>query len=893
MRERFPGLRRILRVGLWRKELDDELAFHHGATVEELMESGLSREAAEAEANSRFGSRAGYRRAIERIDRRAAIAQAWEHRLDVTAASIKYAVRRLRRAPVFSVGIILTFALGIGANATMFSIIDRLFLTPPPHIAEPETIRRVLIHGSIGRGALAETHEIGNYPDILDLSRATGIKDLTMVGPTIELGDPGLNQGIGQLVAGDFFEFLGVRPSLGRFFGPEDDQIGGSAVAVISDHLWRTWFGGADDVIGQTLDFGDGPYRVVGVAPPGFSGADLAPIDVWVPLRLTWARMQGPECFDGRRGCGGMSAIVRIDPAYSDAQVESQAWAAILAGREAAGSRGPFQDDSRAVVTPLLTARGPQASQESKVAIWLAGISLVVLLIACSNIANLIIARLSRERRESAVRLAIGSSRRRLAGQVVLESLILSMIGAVAGYFIAQWGGTALRTLLLPELGWEVPGLARRTVYFTLLAATFAGLLAALVPAAHFSRSSVGEALKSGGRTMAMPIARMRSTLTAVQAGLSVLLLVGAGLFVRSVQNVQTVDLGVEPEGLLAVAPIVEEEMSRQEEGRLIGQVMAELERLPSVEAASRDLSVPFALRAIVPAWTADGDSLPPGYEAGLHAVDPDYFGLSGLQLLRGRGLRPDDSATAPRVVVVSESLARLLWPSEDPLGDCLIMLLPPRDCMEVIGVVADSREAALDATQPINYYVPFEQRPAGPPGGVILIRTSTPASLITPDVRAVATSIRGVSRVEIIPVADLVDRQTRSWRLGASLFTIFGLLALIVAGVGLYSALAYGVAQRMFELGIRSALGARRKQLTALVFKEGLVLTGVGILAGLLAAYFLTPRIEDLLFEVSPRDPLTLAGVAITLLVVAGVACILPARRAARVDPGVVLRAE
>ncbi len=898
MRERFHGLRRVFRLGVWRKELDDELAFHHEATVAELIRSGLSPAKAETEARRRFGNIAKYRRELEVIDGTAARVNLLRTRWEGITASIRYALRRLRRAPLFSAGIIATFALGIGANATVFGILDRVLLNPPPHIVEPEDVRRMMVNQISFFSGARDTVEVNNYLDFVDLVRSPAFSSTAAIGETIMLSEgPDAMEGIGQLVAGNFWGLLGVQPALGRFFGPDDDRLGGPSEAVISYGMWQNRFGGIPDVIGRHLDFGHGSYTIVGVAPRGFTGVDLFPVDVWFPLHVMGVQMRDGDtrCFESRSWCG-IRAIVRIHSEYTDQQAEAQATASIRSGRADNPPPAALRDpEVRALLAPLIVARGPFASQESKLVLWLAGITLFVLLIACSNIANLLIARLSGERRESAVRLAVGSSRSRLVGQVVLEVLILATLGGIVAIVITIWGGTAFRKLLLPDLGWDVPGLGLRTATFALGLATIVGLLAAAFPAAQFARTTVGEVLKSGDRTRSARTARIRGILTSLQVALSVVLLVGTGLFVRSVSNVGALDLGIHPDGVFLATPNFGAEISLEEQSQLYRDAVERLERLPTVEAASRDISRPFySLRAVIRIGSVNGDTVPAGFEPTAHSVDPSYFSAMGLSIHRGRGFGPEDSSASLRVTVISESVAQMLWPSDDPLGQCLIMLHAPADCMEVIGIVADSREASLTGTQPMHFYVPAEQQRIAPLFSGLLLKTSDGTSSVIPDVRAELLALDPrIRSVEIAPLSDLLDPLTRSWRLGAALLGIFGFLALIVAGVGLYSALAYGIAQRKFELGIRTALGARRAHLIELVLREGIVVTGIGVIVGLTAAYLLSPRIEALLFEVSPRDPLTLAGVAVALLSVAALASVVPAYRAVQVDPGVVLRTE
>ncbi|MQA89657.1 MAG: FtsX-like permease family protein [Gemmatimonas sp.] len=900
MSERFAGIRRVFRLGKWRRELDDELAFHHESTVADLVRSGLSPAEAEAEARRRFGEAERYRRELETIDRRKAWIESLDRRVDIAFASVRYAFRRLSRAPLFSAGIIATFGLGIGGNAVMFTILDRTLFSPPAHVLEPEQVRRLMIDEIAFTSASRQVADEIRNLDFVELSRIPAFASVAAVAKsTISLNEgPDELMGQGQAVSGNFFEFLRVRPALGSFFGQEDDRVGGQPLAVISYSLWQSQFGADPGVVGRILDFGLGPYTVVGVAPQGFTGVDLRRIDVWLPMRVAGVQLMDGEtdCFEGRL-CIAVQVLTRLASNYSESQADAQATAYLRADRaENPPIPGyPADLESRAVLAPLQISRGPLAPEESRLALWLAGISLIVLIVACSNIANLLISRHVCERRESAIRLAIGSSRSRLVGQVLLESSILAAFGGLAALLVATWGGSIFGALLLPDVEWSVPGSVARTVTLTLLLALIAGLFAAMLPAWQFLRTSAGEVLKDGGRTMSPWSTRVRGSLTALQAALSVVLLVGAGLFARSFGNVRSLDLGIEPDRVLLATPSFSDGITQGEDDQLLAEAMERLQRLPGVETASRDIGAPFgAAQYILRVIPVDGDTLPAGLEPRLHYVDQDYFATMGLQVRHGRGFGREHTATGPGAVVVSESMARVMWGEENPIGRCLQAPMIAGPCIEVIGVVEDSRETSLDGTQPLHFYRPAEQKRVTPRFRVILLKTAGPPIEIVPDVRGILTELDPANQsAEILPLSTYFGPLTRTWRLGATVFSIFGMLALIVAGIGLYSALAYGVTQRRFELGIRAALGARRKQLLSIVVREVVGLASIGVLAGLTCAYLLAPRIDALLFDVAPRDPLTLASVAFALLLVGILASTIPAFRAVRVDPAVVLRAD
>jgi predicted permease len=901
--ERFPGIRRVFRLGVAKRELDEELAFHFERTVEELRQGGLSGEEAEAEARRRFGSERRWRREIERLDRRAEAWRRWRERAELVGRSLEYALRRMRRSPGFTAGVVLTFALGIGANATMFGIVDRLLLRPPPHVEDPASVRRVWIEQFIPFTGEREIQEYLTYPDFLDLTRAESFADIAAFARrelTVGRGEASRLLDA-HLVTGNFFSLLGARPAVGRFFGPEEDRVGAAGVAVISYGMWRRDFGGDRDILSRTLDFGYGPYPIVGVAPRGFTGVNPEAVDFWVPLRTTNAQLRGDTRWMESRGHYWMRFVARLRPGVSPEAAAAEATVLHRQGRREQIEAGDHDPEARALVAPLLLSRGALAPEEAAVAKWLAGISLIVLLIACANVANLLLARSVRQRREIGIRLALGSSRGRLLGQVLAESLLLAAVGGGAALLVTRWGGTLLQGLLLPDVAWAESALDARVGAFVLALTVLAGLVTGLIPALQASRPGLVEELKSGARGASALGSRTRDALTVVQAGLSVVLLVGAGLFVRSLDRVRELDLGLDPRGVLLVESIFDRELSEEAQADYFRRAAERLRALPGVSGASPDISIPFWSVASYELRVPGLDSVPTLTTGGpaLHAVAPDYFGIMGLRVTRGRGLLDTDSRGAPPVVVVNETLARVVWPGQEALGKCLIVIrdrkAPEPPCAEVVGVVENARRFDLVEDASMDYYLAIDQGLAGdsPEGLLVGIGDRDPERMIPAIQRELLAVEPGLRHAEVTPLGSFLASQSRSWTLGAAMFSAFGVLALLVAAVGLYSVLAFTVAQRTQELGIRSALGASRERLLGLVLGKGVGLVAAGVLVGLGLALLAGPRLEPLLFQVSPRDPLVLGGVALVLLLVAVVASGAPAWRATRVDPSVALRAD
>jgi putative ABC transport system permease protein len=889
---RFNGIRRVLRLGARPAELNEELAFHFDLTVEELVAQGLTPRQAEEEARRRFGDERRWRRELGRIDRSASLREGGMDRLGAAADVLRYAFRRIGRSPGLALGVILTFGLGIGANATMFAIVDRLLLSPPAHVQDAASVRRAVVRAD---DSAEITHSsVFSYPQLQDLSAATSFSVAAYAGRSLTVGRGEEAREISAALAtGNFFSLLGARPQLGRFYTPEEDRVGAEGVAVIGQEMWRRDFAGDPDVIGSTVDFGYGPFTIVGVAPPGFTGADLGRVDLWVPLRTGQALMAGTWWQNGRHGFW-LHPVMRLAAGVDPTVAEAEATALV---RQGDASAGIDSERLRVVATPLLAARGPDAPPEAAVARWLAGLSLLVLLIACANVANLLLAHTIRQRREVGIRLALGSSRTRIAAQVLTESLLLATLGGGAALLFARVAGGLLGTTLLPDVEWQSTGLEWRVATLVLLLSCTAGIAAGVIPGLQAARPRVSETLKSGGRSVTTAGGRPRSALTVLQAALSVVLLIGSGLFVRSLQEVRSLDLGFEPEGVLLVNPVFERGLTPPERVQILIRAREELLRLPGVTHASGDITVPFQSIQGVGLRVPGVDSIP-GSTA-IHTVDPGYFAGMGLRVLRGRPLTADDGLGTPRVVVVNEAMATRLWPGEEALGRCLLVNADEENadelpCSTVVGIVEDAVDFDLVEERRMHYFVPAAQQQVQSEPEAMLIRVEGDAEeMIGPVQRALFRVDPRLRYARVGPLQDRIDPRARSWRLGATMFTAFGLLALLVAGIGLYSVLAFGVAERTQELGIRAALGAGRGQLVGMVVRKGMQLVGIGVALGLLAAMIAASRIEPLLFQVRPRDPLVFAAAAGAFLLVGLLASVVPARRATRVDPMVALRAD
>jgi predicted permease len=909
-----PHVRRVFRLPVHRSDIaeayaDDEIRAHLETRAEALMARGMSPDEAKAEALRRFGSlpeaRAKMHEAARRRERRLALIE----RADELRRDLSYAARQLRASPGFTAGVVLTFALGIGANAAMFGIIDRLLLRGPAHVRDPERVVRLYYTTDVpGQGS--RTRDDLGYVAFRALRDRTPSLDAVAA---YSYGDATLGRGVDAREISEghatstFFPLLGARPYLGRFFQADEDQPGSPQyVAVLGHSLWRTHFGADSGIVGKTIVLGHEPYAVIGVAPDGFTGAELNPIDVWIPMSVRGARIH-PDWI-ATWNATWLGIIGRLAPGATVERASQEATAAI---RAAYDGDDPAMPNVRGSFRPIRFGGDGKEPAELAVSRWLTGVAVIVLLIVCANVANLLLARGVRREREIAVRLALGASGGRVARLVLAEILLLALLGGVAGLALAHEGGQLVRLVLLPDVAWHESALDGRVLTFTAIASIIVGIVIGLVPAMQASRLDLNASLKAGVREGGGRRARLRTTLTIAQAALSAVLLVGAGLFMRSLQNVASLPHGLEPERVLAVAihwpnPNVMRLAGKDVDGERARQdafyttALERVRQLPGVERASIAIGTPFHGMLSMGLQVPGRDSIPTLPGAGpypyVSAVTSDHFATVGTRLLRGRAFTPRDRAGSERVAVVNRTMARTLWPTGDAIGQCLIIMREP--CSRVVGVVEDARRSSLEEQAAMQYYIPLGQE-GGMGGRNILVRPLAPPG--SRAFRQVATALRAellrmkpdLGYVEIETLQQAFDWQIRPWRLGATMFGIFGGLALIVAAVGLYSVVAYSVEQRRHELGVRLALGAQRATIVRLILRDGIAAAVIGLAMGLALALAGGRFIEPLLFHVAPDDPVVLVIVGVTLLAVASAAAIVPALRGVRVDPMEALRAE
>jgi predicted permease len=909
-----PGIRKFFRLGVRRRDIvarnvDDEIRAHLDMRAEQLIRDGFAPDAAREEAIRRFGSMDDARRDLQQHAHQRERTMQIREWFEAFTQDIRYAARGLKREPLFAGFVTATLALGIGANAAMFGVMDRLLLRGPEHIAEPSRVMRVYLRETVAGQGEFSTNRFGYVMyDVLkhDAHSFDGVAAYvaSSLGQTV-MGHGADAQMImqGQATA-DLFPTLGVQPALGRFFtAREDSTADPERVAVIGYRLWRGAFGGDRAVVGKTILLRDIPYTIVGVAPEGFTGPQLRQVDVWVPvsLHLTLPSDNWMRTWHAR----WLEVITRLKPGVTPQQAALDATAAY---RHA--YRGGDTTDAHAeiYVAPLSSNEVGKESTEASVSRWLVGVALVVLLIACSNVVNLMLARAVRRRREVAVRLALGAARRRLIQLLLTESMVLTILGGAAGLAVAWVTGQLMRAVLLRDVEWSSSPVDGRVLAVSAIIALGAGIIVGLVPALQSSRLDLTSALKSGVREGGGQRMRLRAALTIAQAALSVVLLAGAGLFVRSLSNIRALDLGIQPQRMLIVSPrwpaiATQDSATREAESarrdRVLVDAISRIRQMPRVEHAALSIGLPFRSSLSRPIRVTGFDTIPAlagGYPE-ISAVDSDYFATVATRALRGRTFTSADRPESEPVAIVSDLMGKTLWPGRNPIGECIYVGAKREElttCLRIVGIVADVHRFRLKEKTGTHYYIPMGQE-RGIGGGMnLIVRPRADAPSVIPDIRRLLQAMDPtIQYVNENTLQDDIEPQIRPWRLGASVFGLMGVLALLVAAVGLYSVMSYLIAQRTHELGVRVALGAQSADIISLVFRGSIGMAAAGIAVGIVLALAMGRFIEPLLFDASAYDFGVLGAVSAVMLAVAALACVLPALRAKRVDPMEAMRAE
>lgn len=906
-----PGIRRLFNIALRRvgtspSDVDEEIALHLELRAHQLQAEGFSPDDAKAEAARRFGStdaaRDRLRAAAKHRDRK----MDFREQLSSVAQDVRYAARGLVREPWFTAFVAITLGLGIGVNAAMYGVVDRLLLRGPEYVKDIDRLQNLYLT-SQSDGRDADTSNYFGYVTYTAMrERASHMKVATFKrSPRSILFGSGENAELWDSAEAtpDLFPLLGVTPLLGRWFSADEDRPSPSAfVVVLGYNVWKRVYNGDEKVIGKSITLSDKSYIVVGVARKGFTGPELGPVDVWMPATVRGSASR-PD-WATSWNWSGLHVIARLEPGVTAAQAATEATTAY---RAAIGGRGSKSDrSSTLLLAPISYNTSAAERPEVRISRWLIGVCVIVLIVACSNVANLLLARAVRRRREVAVRLALGVNRARLLRLFLVESLMLSGIGAVMGLGVAFVTGTFMRKVLLPSIDWPTSVVGGRVLVVSLIVALVVGIAIGLLPAWRASRPDLTAALKSGIRDGGGNQARLRSALTIAQAALSVVLLVGAGLFVRSLSNVRSIDLGLETKRVMvsslrwrSLGPNRSKEARELEatrQGTTYALLLARVRQLREVESASMTVGLPFqsvmSTDMRVPGW----DSLPK-IKSGSPSVSyiaDDYFRTIGARILRGRAFTAADRKGSESVAIISQTMAKILWPNKEAMGSCFYAStdsLTP--CSRIVGIVADAHRFELEEEPAMHYYLPWGQYENQGATSMLVRPRGDPNAAVAAIRRAALEVDPTISYVYAQSLQENVDPKMRPWKLGANIFVLMGLLALCVAAIGLYSVMSYLVAQRRQELGIRMALGASSRDILRLIMASGVGTAGIGVLLGVVAALLGGPLIQPLLFKTSPRDVGVFAAVVMSLLAVSILASVFPALRARRVNPIEALRTE
>ena len=889
-------LRALFRRAAMERDLDDELRFHIEREIEKHVRSGLSWREADRRARREFGG-------CDRIKEEAREARgiAWAM---AVLQDLRYAWRGLKARPAFAAGVVLTLGLGVGANTAMFGIVDRLLFRPPAYLQEAERVHRVYL-SSLWNGSM-QTERNFEYRRYLDLTEFSNSFDASAAFDTRKMAI-GTGERMREMnvtaASASLFEFYAVRPVLGRFFTEAEDRMpAGDHVVVLSHAYWQSEFGGSGNALGQSLQIGNASYTIIGVAPRDFNGlSETAAIAMFIPV-TTAAYGISPDYADNY-GWTWLEMVMRRKPGVRLDAATADLTAAYAQSWELQRQENPRQQSAtdarvKAEIASVLVGRGPHAGPEARVVSWVMGVAVIVLLIACANVINLLLARSVQRRREIALRLALGVSRTRLLQQLLTETLLLASLGGALGLALAEWGGRTLRALFLPDETTSAVAGDVRTLLFTAGSTLALALITGLAPAMQAVREDVASTLKAGARDSGYRRSVVRNALLLFQGALSVMLLVGAGLFVRSLLNVRSLRLGYEVDSVVLIERNLRgADLSHSQRNALEERSLAAALGVPGVRSATRALSVPF--------WSSEGRGAP--YVEGRDSLErlgwfrlqtgsPGYFETMDTRIVRGRAFTTADRAGTPPVVVVNQTMASALWPGEDAIGQRMRIGNDTMPFLTVIGVAEDMRALSLEGAPEYWYYLPVDQY-------VALFNAETRSIFVRVDGRAenfieplrsrIQREMPGAAYVRATPMRSVIAPQQRAWQLGATMFVAFAVLALALAAIGLYSVVAYAVAARTRELGVRIALGASLASVARQVVGHGVAFAAAGIVIGGVIALLAARWIEPLLFDAPARDPLVFATVTAILLVVALLATVRPALRAMRVDPTIALRAE
>ncbi|HWZ34200.1 MAG TPA: ABC transporter permease [Bryobacteraceae bacterium] len=863
-------------------EMDAELRFHMDAYVADQVRMGVDPEEANRRARVEFG-------AVESLKEECREARGLRF-FDELVQDLRYAARGLRKNLAFTMIATLTLALGVGANTSIFSLVNAWVLQPLPY---PDADRLVDIHTldkKLGRRSSVSAADLEDWrapnPFFDGFAGWRDSSSFTLATAT----EP--EQVDGAQVNADFFRLLGVRPALGRDFSAAEDTPGAAGVAILSDSFWRSHFGADPATLGRSIECNGRPVTVVGILPPDFLFPLVGRASMWMPFAFSSAQRQD-------RGNRFLQVVARVKPGVDVARARAYLEASALRLEQ---SYPASNKDRGVLIQPVRETIGEQSQRDAVLILF--GIVGCVLLIACTNVANLMFGRAAGRQKEMAVRLAIGAGRFRLMRQLLTENVVLFLLGATFGVLLAMWGVKWLANSIPLELREFLPNAGVLKIDLPVLLYSFAvaaltGLVFGFAPALNCLRVALGDGLKeSGSRTSTGGASsRVKKALVVFEISLALIVLVASGLLTKSMLRMYSVDPGFQTKGLVT-AKISLPDSEYADKARVeafFANLLERVQRLPRVETAAASQVIPFVNINNGTGYFVEGRPAPPFGEtprAGFAAVTPDYLTALGLPLLHGRFFTEQDRADSTLVVVINRTMAQREWPGEDPIGQRIRLGRNSVKIWTVAGVVQDVKVTDLKEPPEAQLYLSYRQFPMQTM--YLVLRTSASVTEISGDVRKAVSSVdknQAVydwatmeKRIMLDEVPDVIVARTMS---------LFAAIALILAAIGIYGVISYSVASRRRELGVRMALGAGTGDVLSLILGQGLRLTLLGLAVGLAGAFAATRVLSSLLFQVSPRDFVTFATVSGLLALVALIACYVPARRAAGTDPVTTLRYE
>ncbi|MGA9980462.1 MAG: ABC transporter permease [Candidatus Sulfotelmatobacter sp.] len=814
--------------------------------------------------------------------------------MQILLQDFRYALRQLRKSPGFTAVAVVTLTLGLGANTAIFSVIDAVLLRPLPFHAPSRLV-------AVNPTEPGRHDDIGvSYPVFLDWRAQNHVLDGLSVFRVDDFTLTGQGEAAhltGVVVSANLFSVLGVPPAIGRNFVPEEDQPSGTGLPIILSHsLWQNRFGSNPNIVGQNLTLDGQSFAVVGVMPASFQfPVQRTPVEFWTTVALDAQPQNGSPPITAQRGAAYLDVIARLQPEVTLATAETE-----MAGIQD-GLNRQYPENRPKGIRLVLEAEAVAGDMRQGLFVLLGAVGLV-LLIACANLSNLLLARATARHKEISIRTALGATRWMIVRQLLAESLLLSVAGAAAGLVLASWGIKLLTALApgdLPRI--TESGLNLQVLLFTTLVAVLTSILFGLVPALQAAKPALAASLNEGGRSGTETVARgrLRSALIVTEMAVAMVLLVGAGLLLRSLLGLGRVDPGFAKEHVITFGLDLPSRYGHPQSIAFYRNLLEQIRATPGVHSASAAFPLPLSAGDVKTSFEIEGRPMKKSEYpvTTLHIIDREYFRTLGIPLLSGREFTlQDDAAGATPAAIISERLAKQVFPGQDPVGRRIKPGISSGDSGEpmrvVVGVVGDVKAEGLAADSIPESYVPYAQLPFAPMS-VVVRSDIAPGNIVPTLTKEVQSLDAALPLLHVKTLDEYVDDSVAGTRFETFLLGTFGVLAFVLTAVGLYGVISYTVVQRTREMGIRLALGANRNAILGMVVKNGALLACAGALIGLAAAFMLTRLMASLLFGVGPTDPLTFLCVPIALIAVAILASYVPARRAAKVDPMVALRYE